>query len=131
MNKNIRKPIVRLDAVIMLLIVLFVSSTCYYGNASFGVVSVSDVLEKAVSFDNSAEEQQHFVVSNTQEDLILVEIQEKNVEEKNDDKAANCHYWSDEALTYAKRTSQVQFDIFLSISKLKRYILFHALKLDC
>jgi hypothetical protein len=59
-------------------------------------------------------------------------LEEKDAEEENEVESHAVAYYSN--ISYSN-TEQKVFDtqklIFLSLPKLKRYILFHSLKLDC
>jgi hypothetical protein len=124
MTKNIRKTSMRFDGMLMAFIMFFLAIIGSYGS----IITFERAPVSNVSFNP---EQQHFSLPVDQESLVLV-IEEKDAEEENEVEShsvvccLNISYSSKE-----QKVLNTQKRIFLSLPKLKRYILFQALKLDC
>lgn len=119
----------RFDAALMALVIFFLGIIGSYGSVTtFEVMPVSNA-----STADFNPEQQHFSIPIEKENIVLA-TEEKDAEEEDDDEIKNIlivNHANITAINAARKILDTQKLIFLSLPKLKRYILFHALKLDC
>jgi|AntRauTorckE5430_2_1112549.scaffolds.fasta_scaffold68404_1 hypothetical protein len=126
MNKNIRQSTLRFDAMLLAFIMLFVGSIGSNG----GIITSGSAPISNISPSKTHSNQQHFSISLNQENIVLTEIEETEVEEEA--KSFSPAYSSNIAKISTKNKGLIaQEDIYSSIPKPKKYILFQALKLDC
>jgi hypothetical protein len=130
MNNNIRKSPIRFDAVILAFIMLFVGSI-----GSFGNPIVSDIapISNDLAIPDFNPIQQHFSVLNNQENLLVLKIEEKDERDTKDvsEDFLGVHQITNTEIFTNNKCLIPQNHIYSFVPKLKKYILFQALKLDC